>query len=112
MCKAFKSFILLHSDRLPDMNSAFNVIIPIIIDKNVDAIYRIWTSNNNVAKENFSTTNNILMCDYNYVFLFANIVLEKFPNTVAVKDINSKLSRWLSQAPDRKGGRKERLKGM
>ncbi|XP_033218085.1 uncharacterized protein LOC117173553 [Belonocnema kinseyi] len=95
MFEAFKPFILLHSDRLTDMNSAFNVIIPMIIDKNVQMQYTGFERpKNNVAKENFSTTHSFL--------IFEEIILQKCPNTVSVKDINRKLSRGLSQAPDRK----------
>jgi hypothetical protein len=59
------------------------------------------------AISTFSTLINLLYI-INFLFSVIDIVLEKFSN-ISGKDYNSYLSRWLSNAVDREGGKKGRL---
>lgn len=51
------------------------------------------------------------MCITNFIFYISEITLQKFTE-ISIKDFNSYISRWLSNAGDRDGGKQQRNKNV
>ncbi|XP_033217156.1 uncharacterized protein LOC117172953 [Belonocnema kinseyi] len=101
MTTALKSFIRHNTKLLKDFKAAINAVLPMIISKEVQLQYSgFGRFTKGQRKENFSKTTTCT--------ILKEIVLQKFAD-ISVKDFNSYITRWLSNASDRDGGKKLRL---
>lgn len=87
------------------MSDCISAIMESALDKAVELEYSGFgrPSLGGVAKRDFSATR---MCE-----IIKAAITSKFGETEEIKKLQSQISRWLSGAKDRKGGRKERQSG-
>ncbi|XP_043473318.1 uncharacterized protein LOC122505636 isoform X2 [Leptopilina heterotoma] len=98
--KSFKTVVTIHSQNFKKLEDAVSSILSKVITKEVQIQYSgFGRVVKGVGKLNFSKT---CTCK-----IIQDVLLSKYENT-SNADILTKISRWLSGAPDRDGGKKER----
>ncbi|XP_051170508.1 uncharacterized protein LOC127287555 [Leptopilina boulardi] len=94
-------FMHLYAARAKSANVAIGIILPRIIKKEVQLKYsKAGIPFHGISKENFSATTTFKSLE--------RVLLDVFKNETQ-KTIGTAVSRWLSNAVDREGGKKKRM---